>query len=253
MTRTFFVLLMIVSLTANAAQIAVSDREAASIGRKVWQNECAGTVAGLTSWNAGEKFASLGIGHFIWYPRGQRGPFEESFPQLVDFLQQRGIKIPAWLHGDCPWNSRAEFLRDAQSSRLAELRKLLASTIHLQAAFLVHRLETALPKMLAAAAPANREKVRLNFERVAKSPGGKFALIDYVNFKGEGTLATERYHGEGWGLLQVLENMRADTKNPVRAFSESAKETLARRVRNSPPTRHESRWLAGWEARVSRY
>ena len=32
-------------------------------------------------------------------------------------------------------------------------------------------------------------------------------LIDYVNFKGEGVLETERYRGRGWGLLQVLEGM----------------------------------------------
>ena len=53
------------------------------VGQRIWQNECAGSVAGLTSWNAGEDFASLGIGHFIWYPAGRRGPFEESFPQLA--------------------------------------------------------------------------------------------------------------------------------------------------------------------------
>ena len=43
------------------------------VGRKVWVNECDGTVAGLTSWNADEAFPSLGIGHFIWYPAGKGG------------------------------------------------------------------------------------------------------------------------------------------------------------------------------------
>ena len=41
------------------------------IGKRIWQNECGGTADGLTSWNAGENFASLGIGHFIWYPKGR--------------------------------------------------------------------------------------------------------------------------------------------------------------------------------------
>ena len=59
--------------------------ETRRIGKKIWQNECDGTLAGLTSWNTGENFASLGIGHFIWYPKGVRGPFEESFPAFVDF------------------------------------------------------------------------------------------------------------------------------------------------------------------------
>ncbi|MGZ5512150.1 MAG: hypothetical protein ACXWG7_02070, partial [Chthoniobacterales bacterium] len=63
-----------------AQAITLSRADAQRIGRKVWQNECGGTIAGLTSWNAGENFASLGIGHFIWYPKDVRGPFEESFP-----------------------------------------------------------------------------------------------------------------------------------------------------------------------------
>jgi hypothetical protein len=41
--------------------------------------------------------------------------------------------------------------------------------------------------------------------------------------------------------------------HPVEAFAESAAETLARRVRNSPPDRNEARWLPGWKARVHRY
>jgi len=81
---------------------------------------------------------------------------------------------------------------------------------------------------------------------------GTFALIDYVNFKGEGTLETERYKGQGWGLLQVLETM-PEGGDPVREFSQAAKATLARRVRNAPPERHEERWLPGWDARVERY
>jgi hypothetical protein len=52
------------------------------IGRKVWQNECGGTVAGLTSWNAGENFASLGIGHFIWYPAGRADRSRKAFLPL---------------------------------------------------------------------------------------------------------------------------------------------------------------------------
>ena len=64
------------------------------IGKKIWQNECGGTVAGLTSWNTGENFASLGIGHFIWYPKGVRGPFDESFPELVAFAASRNAKLP---------------------------------------------------------------------------------------------------------------------------------------------------------------
>jgi hypothetical protein len=234
---------------ANAAEL--SDAELARIGHKVWVNECAGTVSGLTSWNEGEAFASLGIGHFIWYPAGRPGPFEESFPNLVRYLAEHGQAVPAWMEGACPWGTREEFMAAQKSVRMEALRNLLVNTTGVQARFLAQRMEAALPKMMAAAGQ-EESRVHANFERLAESGAGTFALIDYVNFKGEGTLETERYKGQGWGLLQVLEAMPEDGDAP-REFSQAAKEVLARRVRNSPPERHEERWLAGWDARVERY
>ncbi len=228
------------------------------VGHQIWQNECAGTVAGLTSWNAGEDFASLGIGHFIWYPAGQRGPFEESFPQLIAYVQKRGGKLPELLlppHIDCPWHSRAQFLAAASGAEMIQLRKFLAGTIDIQADFLVLRLQEALPKMRAGAPPAERGAIERNFNRVAKSAQGCYALIDYVNFKGEGVLATERYHGRGWGLLQVLEGMSGSGEGAAatREFAESAGAVLRERVKNAPPERREARWLPGWLNRVATY
>ena len=247
-----FLALLFLAVT-SVSGFALSDRELDSIGRRVWQNECAGTRDGLTSWNAGENFASLGIGHFIWYAQGARGPFEESFPQLVRFLAARGAKVPAWLEGACPWATRAEFQAEFQGEKMRALRELLAGTVHLQAQFLAQRMEAALPKMLAEAPAAERGNVRAQFERLAATGAGTFALIDYVNFKGEGTKAGERYRGEGWGLLQVLAGMRGRGAGAAREFGESAAAVLARRVRNAPPERHEERWLAGWKSRVRAY
>jgi hypothetical protein len=228
------------------------------IGRRVWQNECGGSVAGLTSWNAGENFASLGIGHFIWYPAGARGPFEESFPPFVRYVERRGAKLPDSLLGSknavCPWNSRAEFLAAASTPRIKELRIFLSDTIDLQADFLVERLRHALPKMLAAAPADQRRNIEERFDRLADQADGCYALIDYVNFKGEGVLATERYAGRGWGLLQVLEGMPDDNRPPnLDQFADSAERVLRERVRNAPPVRHEGRWLAGWLKRVNSY
>ncbi len=236
-------------LVAASAQ-ALSPRELDSVGRRVWQNECGGTREGLTSWNTGENFASLGIGHFIWYPKGVNGPFDESFPSLVKFLAANGAKTPDWLAGDCPWNTRAEFLAAAKGEKLSALRDLLASTVSLQARFLAQRMEAALPKMLAAAPAGEREKIRANYQHLAGTSAGTFALIDYVNFKGEGTKDTERYQGEGWGMLQVLAGMNG---SDAAAFGRSADEVLTRRVRHAPPERNEARWLPGWKNRVRAY
>ncbi len=246
-------LLLLALLAVSADALALSDKELDSIGRRVWQNECGGTREGLTSWNTGENFASLGIGHFIWYPKGVRGPFEESFPELVKFLSESGVKTPAWLGGDCPWSARAEFQAAARSERMNELRDLLASTIRLQSRFLALRMQRALPKMLDAAPASQRENVRRQFERLAATGAGTYALIDYVNFKGEGIKESERYKGEGWGLLQVLAGMNGRGVGAAREFGESAAAVLTRRVKNSPPDRGEARWLPGWKNRVSGY
>jgi hypothetical protein len=241
---------------ANAVSLSAAETE--RIGKRIWQNECAGTEAGLTSWNAGENFASLGIGHFIWYPRNVHGPFEESFPKLINYISGRGAKLPEFLllgHPRyCPWNSRAEFMAAQQSSQMKQLRTFLAGTVDLQAEFLVKRLEDSLPKMTAEAG-GDREKIQRQFERVASTAQGCYALVDYVNFKGEGTLATERYKGRGWGLLQVLEGMNGDAAGSaaVQEFAASARAVLQERVRNSPRERHETRWLAGWLSRVGTY
>jgi hypothetical protein len=233
----------------------LSESEATAIGNKVWRNECGGRIDGLTSWNVGEDFPSLGIGHFIWYPKDAHDKFEESFPRLVAFLQSKGVRLPHWLTADmrCPWNSREEFLRDVKGKELTELRTMLTQTVPLQTEFIVLRLEGALPKVLENVAESERATIRSRFYRVMSSgSAGKFALIDYVNFKGEGINPGERYNGQGWGLLQVLEGM-SDKGDAVQSFSKSAENVLTLRVQNAPKERHEERWLLGWKKRVANY
>ncbi len=246
-------LLTLLALAQIAQSIELSDSQARTVGKRLWQNESGASIAGLTAWNAGEDFASLGIGHFIWYPIGRRGPFEESFPPLLAFLRSSGAPVPTWL-GEakgCPWATRAEFLAATNSAKMKELRDLLARTIGLQARFAANRLQQALPKMLAAAPSDDRATIEHNFTRVAALPNGAYALVDYVNFKGEGTLTTERYKGEGWGLLQVLKTM--GNGPALQEFSRAADKVLTRRVQNAPAERGEQRWLPGWRNRVKSY
>jgi hypothetical protein len=237
------------------SHLHLSQSEAAAIGSKIWRNECGGRIDGLTSWNIGEDFPSLGIGHFIWYPKTAHDKFEESFPRLLFFLHDNGVHFPEWLTAGmvCPWNSRAEFLQEVNGKQLTELRTILVNTVPLQTRFIVQRLEGALPKMLETVPVDGRERIKSRFYKVLSSgSAGAFTLIDYVNFKGEGVNEGERYHGQGWGLLQVLDGM-SETIDPVQAFSTSAASVLARRVQNSPPQRHEERWLPGWKKRVANY
>ncbi len=246
-------LLLFALLALTTSAFALSDAALDSIGHRVWKNECGGTRDGLTSWNTGEAFASLGIGHFIWYPKGTSGPFEESFPKLMKFFAENGESVPMWLKDGCPWRSRAAFQADVRSPRMNELRDLLASTIRLQSKFLALRMREALPKMIEAAPAAQRANVKAQFERLASSGAGTFALIDYVNFKGEGTKESERYRGEGWGLLQVLTGMSGSGAGGPREFGEIAVHVLTRRVQNAPADRHEEKWLPGWKSRVRAY
>ncbi|MFM7182104.1 MAG: hypothetical protein ACKO2G_11660 [Verrucomicrobiales bacterium] len=242
---------------AMAAAPGLSAQQKEKIGRRIWQNECAGTIDGLTTWNDGENFPSMGIGHTIWYPAGINERFQETFPQLVRYMMDHGVRVPPWVvpPADCPWPNKKAFLADFQSPKMKELRAWLSSTISVQTDYLIGRQQAALPKMLAACSPADQARVRAQFAALSATPEGMFCLIDYVNFKGEGIRPEERYNGHGWGLLQVLQEMRGQPRGQaaVKEFSLSSDRVLARRIANSPPARGEERWRAGWHNRCMRY
>ena len=220
--------------------ISLFGMDVKSIAQKIYHNECASSPEYLVHWNEGENFPSLGIGHFIWYPKGVEERFEESFPKFVAYLHYHDRLVPAWLDGDAPWRSKAQM---HNSQKAKELKKLLLETMDLQASFMAERLENVLPQ---------DAHIKKQFERVAKSDGGYYLLIDYLNFKGEGTNPKERYHDKGWGLMQVLACMQGvgDAKEE---FASCAKGVLQERVKNSPPKRGEKRWLKGWFNRIDTY
>lgn len=70
--RTTLLILLTLSFfgIARAQAIQLSMEEIRLIGERVFENECASREESLIDWNEGEDFLSLGIGHFIWYPRG---------------------------------------------------------------------------------------------------------------------------------------------------------------------------------------
>ena len=261
---TLILVIMVLANVALQAAIDIAPADAQRIGKRIWQNECGGTISGLTSWNGGENFASLGIGHFIWFPVGKWLPFEESFPALLEFMRRKNVRLPAWLDQTQipanPWTSRAEFRKHANSPQMKELRQFLLDTVAEQTQFMVARAQGAMEKILKTTPDgAEREHIVIQFTRVIRASEDFYPLIDYINFKGEGTnpneAAMDRETGrrQGWGLKQVLLRMNGVTGDPkaVRAeFADAAQFVLQQRVRNLPSNRV---FEVGWLRRVATY
>ncbi|MEK7389707.1 MAG: hypothetical protein AAB036_08410 [Elusimicrobiota bacterium] len=291
--------LLLVSLALGAASCAhaslvagaqcvnnISDAQADEIGRRIWQQEGGGKI--LVWWDDTAQCSSFGINNYLWFPQGHDVPFQESFPQLIDFMVSKGTTVPGWIASKppSPWKTRAELFAEtltldrirlnppaawgmtpkmfaaADSPRMKELKDFLERTISLQARFSAQRMIDSLPKMRAAASPQEGPAIEKQFYRVACSEGGLFNLVDYVNFKGEGTNPKERYQSpngemEGWGLLQILQHMKGDAPGPaaLNEFADSAEWVISRRVDNAPAERREGdrNWLTRWLKRIQLY
>ncbi len=238
--------------------ITISPDEMRAIGTAIWHNESGCSQEKLTWWHENEEFPSMGIGHFIWHPQGTTSNFGQMFPALLVFLENNNVTLPSWLKAtahQCPWPDRAAFYAQIKSRRMVELRKLLASTVELQTQFIIKRVVDVLPKILAYAPQEDHNQIKKQFFYVATSPMGMYALIDYLNFKGEGINLKESYNGRGWGLLQVLMAMNAQQSGSpaLESFAGAAKKVLTQRVENAPPERNEQRWIPGWFNRIDTY
>jgi hypothetical protein len=254
---------LVLSTLNQASASELTQQQLADIGQKIYRNETGGNAKYLISWNDGEDFVSLGIGHFIWFPQGLESPFTESFPSLLAFLKSNNVQFPDWLtpDTDCPWQSKGEFTAAIGQPKMQALRHLLENTFDLQVAFIRQRQLAALPKMVDQVESHSQKKhIESVFYALSTSPAGSYALIDYVNFKGEGTSSKERYQGQGWGLLQVLTAMpetSSSTSNSAEQmlieFSRACDHVLTQRVALSPQQQKEKRWLAGWRKRCATY
>lgn len=246
------------------ADIEVGKIDAMKIARKIWRNEGSSMRSKLVWWNRGEEFASLGIGHFIWYTRERPMWFYETFPDMLRYIMARGAKPPAWLtpRTHCIWRDYGEW-REAvkrHDPKLWELIRFLDETKALQAKYMVRRLSMAYDRMIDYAPDEkSRRKIEREFNRLlyrkggSIDPDGAYPLIDYTNFKGDGTLESERYSGVGWGLYQVLLGMDGKGPTPCREFARSARKVLKRLIKVSPPERRLYRFEKGWMNRMDTY
>lgn len=257
-------LLFILFTALHATPLKLTDTQANQIARKIWLNEGSGKRDKLVWWNRGEEFASVGIGHFIWFTADKPMWFWEAFPPMLRFVMARGAKPPKWLKPSqhCAWNSYAQWKRAKRQNnrKMRELTAFMDRTKGLQARFMLHRLNTSFPKILAYAKAHGQGKiVEHNYKRLLYKkngtidPRGAYILIDYINFKGDGINSGERYQGKGWGLYQVLNRMNPRDPNPYRAFAKSGKWVLDRLTHICPPKRNLKRFKRGWFNRMDTY
>ena len=237
--------------------LGYTDKELTFVGERIYANECGKKPSLLVVWNKGEDFISLGIGHFIWYPKSKTGRFTESFPDLLVFIEENGKVLPIWLENmrinGYSWRNRKDFIADINSITIKRLRSFLLHTMDLQVKFIFKRFDETLDKIIEASPQKSRDNIKFQFNRVKESSLGMYTLVDYVNFKGEGINLSERYNGKGWGLLQVLGKMhgRQVGKSAIEEFVTSAKEILSQRITNAPKS--EERWRDIWNKRLESY
>ena len=220
------------------------------IAEKIYHNECARKREFLVWWSENEEFPSLGIGHFLWFPKDISVPFEATFTKFLDICIYNEIEVPKLLmnyRDGCIWNSRDEFLDAKNYNQIEQIKDWLENTKDIQAEFLYQRALNMLEDIIDYD-PATGDDIK----KLLASDIGKFVVIDYINFKGSGLNFTERYKLQGWGLLQVLQNMKFNP-DPVDAFINSAIGVLKNRIKNSPPERNEEVFLKGWIKRFESY
>lgn len=230
--------------------------EILEVADKIFINETGGNKEYLVTWNKGENFPSLGIGHFIWEKsKGSNGIYGDSFRGLLEYYKKNDIELPKILlkNNYSPWKSRKDLItkRNKGNKDIKELIDFFDVTRGIQVLYIYERLENSLDKMIKVS--KNKENLKYQFYRVANSKNGLYALIDYVNFKGEGIATSRAYNYQGWGLRQVLENMKGTElgDEAILEFTESAKKVLRNRVKNAP--KNEKKWIAGWFKRIDTY
>lgn len=243
----------------QATPFDLTQEQLTELGNKIWQNECNKSEKKIVWWNKGEPCASLGIGHFLWFPRTKSKKFTETFPSLVAFLIEKKAIVPEWLatkpQQPCPWKSYEDFVQHSTSTQAQELRTLLTKTVALQAEFILQRAEKALPSIIRLTAEEKRAHVKQQFHRMTSSTRGIYALVDYINFKGEGINPKEQYAGHGWGLRHILQQMNGTEMgaDALKEFAHMAKKVLEQRVAHAPDQKMEVSHLNGWKNRIDAY
>ncbi len=160
-----------------------------------------------------------------------------------------------------------------QAYQLFELRHFLANPIvlRLQARFVVEKTFHSLHKIISAAhlqSAAQGQKIYLQIQELLSTQEGVLAIVDYLNFKGDGLKSSEHtpLGDYSWGLITVLELMplvkipssdcQEKTTCANRRFSQAALCALQRLAYHSGKMGSAEQaqrytWLnGGWKTRI---
>lgn len=239
-------------LKSNNIQLA--KKELMIIANAIYINETGGVRDNLVFWNPNEPFPSLGIGHFIWYPKGSSSNSGDMLPSLISFYQQHNRQVPDVLKSRyAPWKNRSELEQARANGELEEVISFFENTKDVQIVFIYQRLISSIDKMVASS--SKPDHIKTQFSRIMKTRNGLYPLIDYVNFKGEGTAPIKSYNNISWGLQQVLESMSGTSigKSALTDFSNGCKQVLTNRVKNQPSNKNDGIFLDGWKKRCDTY
>jgi hypothetical protein len=263
--RFFIIACLVVYVTVCSLNLSyamtfeISKANTLLVAQRVFKNECAIEKDCFLEWSVGEDFLSLGLGHFIWYPGNAPGIFKESFRSYLQYARDKGETFPAWLDKtpfpSCPWLTRKQFLSSKESQQYKDLLDFMTKTKPCQADYLIENTKRSLQKIIDAAPQDQRLRITKYLSQLSSNAQGLYAIIDYVNFKGSGIEDSERFQGQGWGLLQVLQGMHdmPTSQENLAEFVRSAKDVLKHRVSIAPMNRHEEKWLPGWLSRMDTY
>jgi hypothetical protein len=170
-------------------------------------------------------------------------------PLLAELWQKDSGKLAG-----APWSDQMAFRNNTASEEVETLRQFLYQTRGLQVRYILDRARASMNDVIAAAPPSQASRIRERLWQLSRTPGGVYALMDYVNFKGEGLSETERYKGEGWGLLQVLLAMdHSPGLTALEQFRHAAGRVLTRRAQMAEADIERDQWLPGWLRRLDTY
>lgn len=268
------------------------------LSEALYKNEADCKNHNLTHWGKNEEFPSLGLPHAIWYGKTSSKKYQEQFPELVRYLRKNStakIQWPEILNKNplpaAPWASQKEFseikklsleienvkdspqlaqLKSQKKSlykdayELFEIRYFLANPhiLELQAQFVIEKTFLSLHRILAAShreSPEATQSLYKKIQLLLGTPEGVLAIVDYLNFKGEGLKVSERtpVGQHPWGLKTVLEIMPIHQPTDINIqFTQAANCSLQRLAyysgaADSPAQLQRYAWLnGGWKTRI---